>query len=87
MKIIQKIFHIDETGISTERSPLKIVCAKDSSAQSVTSPRTYNVTIIEDGYALCNHVPPCNVFPVKRWNSKFLTSAAPGSNREMSPTG
>ena len=80
-------FNIDETGVSTEHSPPKIVCAKDSSAQSVTSPRTYNVTLIRGGNALGNHVPPYYVFPGKRWNSEFLESAAPGSDGEMSPTG
>ena len=63
--------NIDETGVSTENSPPKIVCAKDSSAQSVISPRTYNVTIIGGGRALGNHVPPHNVFPGKRLNLNF----------------
>ena len=79
--------NIDETGVSNEQSPSKIDCAKDSSAQSVTLPRTYNVTIIRGGNALGNHVPPYYVFPGKRWNSEFLENVAPGSDGEMSPTG
>ena len=58
LKIIQKKINFDETGVSTEQSPSKIDCSKDSSAQSVTSPRTYNVTIIKGGNALGNQVPP-----------------------------
>ena len=71
---------------STKHSPPQIVCDKDSSAQSVTSPRTYNVTIIGGGNALGNHVPSYYVFFRKRWNSDFLESAAPGLDGEMSPT-
>ena len=45
------------------------------------------MTIIGGSNALGNHVPPYYVFPGKRWNSEFLESLAPGSDREMSPTG
>ena len=83
----ERIFNIDETGISTEHSPPKIVCSKDSVAQSVTSPKTFNVTIIAGGNALGNHIPPYYVFPGKRWNSQFLQGAPTGADGEMSPTG
>ena len=68
----ERIINIDELGISTEQSPPKIVCSKDSAAQSVTSPKSFNVTIIAGGNALGNHIPPYYVFPGKRWNSQFL---------------
>ena len=83
----EKIFNIDGTGISTEHSPPKIVCSKESVAQSVTSSRTFNVTIIAGGNALGNHIPPYYVFPGKRWNSDFLHGAPTGADGEMSPTG
>lgn len=66
------IFNVDETGVSTEHSPSKIVCSKDSVAQSVTSPRSSNVTIIAAGSAIGNNIPPHYVFPSKRWNTDFL---------------
>ena len=83
----EKIFNIDETGISTEHSPPKIVCSKESVAQSVTSSRTFNVIIIAGGNALGNHIPPYYVFPGKRWNSDFLHGAPTGADGVMSPTG
>ena len=79
----ERVYNVDETGVCTEHSPPKIVCARDSSAQSVTSPRTYNVTIIGGGNALGNHVPPYYVFPGKRWNDDFMEGAAAGSDGEM----
>ena len=36
----ERIFNVDESGLSTEHIPPKIVCAKDETAQSVTSSRT-----------------------------------------------
>ena len=41
----EKTLNVDEPEVRTEHSP-KIVCARNSSAQHDTSPRTYNVTII-----------------------------------------
>ena len=41
----ERIWNVDETGFSTEHSPPKIVCAEDSKAQAVTSPRSKNVTM------------------------------------------
>ena len=63
------------------------MCAKDSLAQSVISPRTYNVTTIGGCNALGNHVPPYYEFPRKRWKGELLGSSAPGLDGEMSPTG
>ena len=83
----ERVYNVDETWVCTEHSPPKIVCARNSSAQSVTSPRTYNVTIIGGGNALGNHVPPYYVFPGKRWNDDFMEGAAVGSDGEMSTKG
>lgn len=83
----ENIYNIDETGVNTEHTPSKIVCGKYSTAQSVTSPRSSNVTIIASGNALGNHVPPYYVFPGKRWNSDLLQGAPTGSGGEMSSNG
>ena len=83
----EKIFNIDETGVSTEHSPSKIVCEKASVAQAVTSPRSNNVTIIAGGNAIGHAIPPYYVFPGKRWNEELLNGAAYGADGEMSETG
>ena len=75
----ETIFIVDESGISTEHSAPTTVWTRDSSAQSVTSPMTFNVTIIAGWNALGNHVPPYYVFPGKWWNGE--------RGDEMSSTG
>jgi len=83
----ERIWNVDVAGISTEHSPTKIVCAKDSNAQSVTSPRSKNVTMIAAKNALGNHVPPFYIFPGNRWNDNLLEGAVPGSVGKMSDSG
>lgn len=83
----ERIWNIDESGFSTEHSPPKIVCAKDTKAQAVTSARSKNVTIVGGINALGNHVPPFYIFPGKRWNDSFLDGAVAGSVGRMSESG
>ena len=82
-----RIFNIDETGITTDHSPPKIVCKKDTKPQSITSERNSTITVIAGGNALGNFVPPYYVFPGKRWKDDFLLGAAYGSAGEMSESG
>ena len=81
------IYNIEETGVSTEHSPRKIVCSKGTTAQCVTSPRSSNVTIIAGGNAIGNQIPPYFVFPGKRWNKDLMNGATPGSDGEMTKNG
>ena len=83
----QNIFNIDETGVSTEHNPPKVVCNSNTKLQNITSPRSSNVTIIAAGNALGNSVPPYYVFPGQRWNPDFLSGACPGADGEMSKKG
>jgi hypothetical protein len=83
----ERIYNIDETGISTQNSPPKIVCEKESKPQSVKSPRSSNVSIIGGANALGNFVPPYYIIPGKRWNPEFIKDAPHGSGGEMSDSG
>ena len=83
----ERIFNIDETGISTEHSPPRIVCSKATDPQAVTSPKSSNVTIIAGANALGNHIPPFYVFPGKRWVDELLSGAPAGSAGTMSDSG
>lgn len=60
------IFNVDETGCSTEHNPSKILGERSTNPQSITSPRSSNVTLIGCGNAAGNFVPPYYVFPGKR---------------------
>lgn len=48
-----RIYNIDETGISTNNNPINIVCTKETNPQAVTSAKSTNVTIIAAANALC----------------------------------
>ncbi|XP_053408884.1 uncharacterized protein LOC128559893 [Mercenaria mercenaria] len=83
----ERIFNIDETGISTQHTPPNIVCGRETKPQAVTSPKSSNVTIIGGANALGNFVPPFYVFPGKRWNEKFIEGAPQGADGAMSDSG
>lgn len=53
-----QIFNLDETGITSDHAPPKIVCNKDAKAQAVTSPMSSTVIIIAAGNSIGNHIPP-----------------------------
>ena len=53
----ERIYNIDETGVSTEHSSPRIVCHVETNPQAVTSPRGSTVTCIAAGNALGNSVP------------------------------
>ena len=83
-----RIWNIDESGFSTEHSPPKIVCSRNTKAQAVTSPRTKNVTLIGGINALGNHdAPPFYIFPGKRWDDSFIDGAVAGSVGKMTEIG
>ena len=87
MEAPQRIYNIDETGISTEHAPPKIICSKESNPQAVTSERSANVTIIAGANAVGNYIPPFYVFPGKRWTDDLLEGAPTGSVGTMSDKG
>ncbi|CAC5418395.1 unnamed protein product [Mytilus coruscus] len=84
----QKIFNIDESALQTEHNPNRIVHDIVVKPQSVTSPRSSNVTIIGAGNAIGNAVPPYYVFPgVKFDRALLLDGTPPGSDGQCSKTG
>ncbi|CAC5359189.1 unnamed protein product [Mytilus coruscus] len=83
-----KIFNMDESALQTEHSPGKIVHDIVVKPQSVTSPRSSNVTIIGAGNAIGNAVPPYYVFPgVKFDRALLLDGTPPGSDGQCSKSG
>ena len=83
----ERIYNIDETGISTEHTPRRIICDRETKAQAITSARTSNVTIIAGANAMGNLIPPFYIFPGQRWIDALLDGAAPGSAGQMSQSG
>ncbi|MES9879448.1 MAG: helix-turn-helix domain-containing protein [Sedimenticola sp.] len=83
----ERIWNVDETGMSMEHSPQKVICSKGTIPPGVTSARGKNITIISGGNAAGNHLPPYYIFPGKRWNSELLEDTCPGANGEMTESG
>ena len=83
----ENIFNVDETGITMEHSPAKVVCAKGLTPQSITSSRGKNLTIIACGSAAGTQLPPFYIFPGKRWNEDLMKDTSPGANGCMTDSG
>ena len=81
------IYNIDEKGISTEHKPPYVVCSRELKAQTITSPRSANTTMICMGNALGNYVPPFFVFPGARMQEELLKGAAPRSKGTVLQSG
>ena len=84
-----KIFNLDETGISTVHVPPKIMCEKGSKqVGSLTSgERGVNVTMIVSINAIGNHVPPMFIFPRVHFKQHMLIGAPAGSIGGANPSG
>ena len=87
MEAPERIYNKDETGISMEHAPLRIVCSSTTNPQAITSSRQSNVTIIAGANAIGNSILPFYVIPGKRWCDDFLDGAPAGSAGKMSSTG
>ena len=83
-----QIYNIDESALQTEHNPGKIVHDIVIKPQSVTSPRSSNVTIIGAGNAIGNAVPPYYIFPGVKFDRTLLLDGTPaGSDGQCSKTG
>ena len=83
-----KIYNIDESVLQTEHTSPNVVHDIDTQPQSVTSPRSSNVTIIGAGNAIGNAIPPYYIFPGKKFDRSLLLDGTPaGSDGQCSQTG
>ena len=78
----QNIYNFDESGVSTEHSPPKIVCSTNTKPQNSTSTRSSNVTIIAAVNALGNSVPHTIFFQVS--DGTLISSAGEMSKKGWS---
>ena len=83
----ERIYNLDETGVSTEHKPPKVVCGRATQPQSITSPRGANTTILSCGNAIGNSIPPYFIFKGARWEPTLLEGSLPGSAGTVSPSG
>ena len=58
----ERIFNIDETGLSPEHNPCRVVAAADEDVPGITSPRSSTTTLIACCNAAGQSIPPFFVF-------------------------
>ncbi|KAJ8303360.1 LOW QUALITY PROTEIN: hypothetical protein KUTeg_019756 [Tegillarca granosa] len=83
----ERVFNIDEKGLSTDCKPPNIIAATSYKPQVVTTGKTKTVTVIGTGNAIGNQVPPYFIFPGQRMVSKLLKRASVGVQGTVSETG
>ncbi|KAL4226892.1 hypothetical protein ACF0H5_014870 [Mactra antiquata] len=82
----ERIYNIDEKGLSTCHKPPAVVTGS-SKPQAVTSGSRQTVTVIGCGYALGHSVPPFFVFPGTRMRQELLEGGCPGVNGDVTESG
>lgn len=85
----ERIYNVDESGISTVHTPMKVLAPKGSKqVGNITSAeRGNNVTVIACVNALGNFVPPCMIFPRVHFKSHMINGAPPGTLGLATPNG
>ena len=89
-KLLEKphrIFSVDETGVSTEHIPPKIVAQRGRTPLAVVSNRSATAMIISTVSAIGQVLPPYIIFKGKRMCDDLLAGALPGTQAAMSETG
>ena len=89
-KLLEKphrIFNVDETGISSEHIPPKIVASRGRTPLAMVSSRSATTTIISTVSAIGQVLPPYIIFKGKRMCDDLLAGALPGTQATMSETG
>lgn len=85
----EKIYNVDESGLSTVHTPMKVLASKGvKQVGNITSAeRGNNVTIIACVNALGNSVPPCMIFPRVHFKTHMINGAPPETLGLATPSG
>ena len=85
----EKIWNLDETGVTTVHRPLKIIGEKGAKqvAKVTSGERGQLVTVCSAVNACGNHVPPFLILPRVNWQDRMLQGAPPGSAGATHPSG
>lgn len=85
----ERIWNIDETGVTTVHKPAKIIAVKGSKqvGKITSAERGELVTVCASINSAGGHVPPFMIFPRKNWQDRFLSHGPPGSNATTYPSG
>lgn len=85
----ERIWNMDETGLTTVQNPVKIVAPKGMKqvGRVTSAERGQLVTMIAAINAIGNHVPPFLIFPRVNFKDFMLKGAPPGSIGAANPSG
>ncbi|XP_060588807.1 uncharacterized protein LOC132744202 [Ruditapes philippinarum] len=82
----ERLYNVDEKGLSTRHKPPPVVSGQVKS-QAVVSASRDNVTVLGCGNAQGQQIPPYFVFPGVRMNSALLEGSTPGADGTVSESG
>jgi hypothetical protein len=83
----ERVWNVDETGITLDVRPPKVVAAKGEKAFVVTASRSATTTVIAAGSALGETIPPYIIYKGQRLTSDLTTGCLPGTKFAVTPTG
>ncbi|XP_072392501.1 uncharacterized protein [Diabrotica undecimpunctata] len=85
----ERIWSIDETGLTTVHKPAKIIAVKGSKrvGKITSAERGELVTVCTGINSAGSHIPPYMIFLRKNWQDRYLSHAPPGSNATTYPSG
>ena len=83
----QRVWNVDETGVSTQHSPPKVLCEKGSKVHSIISPQSHNTTVIACGNAFGNRLPPYIIWKGARLSESLVSGGLPGTKYTRSKNG
>ena len=81
------IWNVDETGISLDHNPPKVLARSGTSPHSITSGRSANTTAIAAVGALGQTIPPYVIFKGERISKEMMSSGLKGTVYKTSTSG
>jgi hypothetical protein len=81
------LWNVDETGITLDFPPPKIISGKDDKPFIVSSPKQATTTVIAAGSALGETIPPYVIYKGQRLMSELTTGCLPQTKFAMSKNG
>ena len=83
----ERIYNVDEKGLSTSHKPPGVVAAVGTKPSAVTSGSRVLVTVLGCGNAIGYQVPPFFIFPGARMREELLEGKTPGTDGTVSDSG
>ncbi|XP_033728930.1 uncharacterized protein LOC117318038 [Pecten maximus] len=87
MNKAEQIWNVDESGISLDHTPPKVLARAGTNPYAVTQGESANTTLIAAGSAIGETIPPYIIFKGERLSKEMRSSGIQGTKYRVSPTG